>query len=202
MNMILNKIFLIILSVFLILISKIYFEKKIVFNKKKSLIIIIALILVLTVSILILNGNYGINSLSVNYLFLIYLLFMITIHDIKEKNIPVEWLIFGFIIGLIFLLFNPNVRLLDSLISPIIYFVLLFLLSKLFKGGIGFGDILIFALLSFLTGWKMTFTILILSLLSTGMLGIVLYIFKKVDKKTTLPFMPFIFLITLIVLWI
>lgn len=197
-----NKILLIILFILLICISQRYLEKSLLISKIKSIGIIIILTGILLISILALRSKYGINSFSMHYLFLIYILIMITIHDIKDKTIPTDWLVLGTTIGLVFLIYNPNIKLLEGIVGSCLFFFGLYTISKLSKGGIGIGDVLIFALISFLTGWKMTITILILALLLSGMLGLILYVVKKIDKKTSIPFMPFILIAILFILWV
>ncbi|WP_459129979.1 prepilin peptidase [Guggenheimella bovis] len=112
----------------------------------------------------------------------------ISIEDLKSKTIPNEW---------VALLALVNVFRTNNFISAIISFLIAVLIYFLFYGKLGFGDVkLLFALVL----WKGSpLEIVAFSFLSAGLLSIVLLIFKVLDRKSSIPFGPFLCLGALLI---
>lgn len=66
------------------------------------------------------------------------------------------------------------------------------LLSFFSRRGIGFGDVKLFALLGFWIGLKETYFILFYSILLAAIVGVLLMGMKRWNRKTRIPFAPFI----------
>lgn len=67
-----------------------------------------------------------------------------------------------------------------------------FLLSAIFsKGGMGMGDVKLFAVLGMLLGWQDVFIVIFISIVGVAVAGIILLLIKKVDFKSTIPIGPF-----------
>lgn len=198
----LNIILFYILTVILTLITYKYLVIKISIRKRWVALALFIMMCFIIISNILFRNKYGFNSYSITCIFLIYILFIITIHDLIYKRIPLEWLILGGVIGSFMLFNNPNISILEGIGGSIIIGVILFLMSKVTRGGIGMGDALVFAFISLIVGWRMAITVLILALVLSGCIGIVLFVFKKASRKTTIPFMPFIFTVTIFILWI
>lgn len=64
--------------------------------------------------------------------------------------------------------------------------------SKLTKGAVGFGDVVVIICMGMLIGWEYTSIICMTALMMTGFIGLVLLILGKADRKTALPFVPFL----------
>ena len=64
---------------------------------------------------------------------------------------------------------------------------------------IGKGDAAVITGLGMIAGWEDTCVICMIGLLLCGMLGLLLIILKKSDRKTGLPFIPFLMMGVLIV---
>ncbi|PKM51278.1 MAG: hypothetical protein CVV02_07935 [Firmicutes bacterium HGW-Firmicutes-7] len=186
----------------LFVITYYYLVKKIKIQILWGLIALSVMMCVIIVSMIVFCSKYGLNSLSIGYVFLIYILFIVMIHDLIDQSIPLKWLAFGGVMGSYMLIYNPNISLLEGVVGSIITGILLLLLSKITRGGIGIGDVFVFVLISLIAGWKMSMTVLIFALVLCGCIGIVLFAFKKAKRKTTIPFMPFIFAMTIFVLWL
>lgn len=191
-----------VLGVILIIMTYRYLIHIMHLTKDMAIVITGLIFFVLIISIILLVNKYAYNSYSLTYLLLIYLLLMITYHDLKERLIPVKWLALGILIGLVLLINNPNFKLIEGIIGSVAIGSFLILVSKVTKGGVGMGDAYVFSLISLLIGWELAGGILIFAILLSGILGIVLFTFKKVNRKSTVPFMPFVMLGTLLMLWI
>jgi leader peptidase (prepilin peptidase)/N-methyltransferase len=64
----------------------------------------------------------------------------------------------------------------------------------------GMGDVKIFAPIGLFLGWKMTIVALILSIFAGGFISLILIVFRIKDRKSTIPFGPFIVISTLVTL--
>ena len=70
----------------------------------------------------------------------------------------------------------------------------LLLISKLSKEAIGSADCIIIGGLGVMLGVETQITILLIASILSSVVGILLLIVKKANKKTRLPFLPFLFL--------
>lgn len=80
----------------------------------------------------------------------------------------------------------------DSLLGAGIGFVLLLVIAVVSKGGMGGGDIKLFALIGFVVGTKILMLSFFLSTLFGAVFGIIGLLFKVVEKGKPIPFGPFI----------
>ena len=65
------------------------------------------------------------------------------------------------------------------------------------RGGVGAGDVKLFAVLGFYFGSGPIFTVVFLTIVYAAVYNIVKLVMKKTDLKQEIPFAPFIFLGTL-----
>lgn len=157
------------------------------------LIAFIVLVVVMGSSGWILLLRYGLNTYSLSSWVLIYILYLLGVHDLFEKVIPKNILLMSFALGILLGFFNPNLHKLDMVLSPIIIIVGMGLLSKILKGGIGQGDILVIAWTSLMIGYQGALSILLLAIIFAGVLACILWSLKKVKLSTKIPFVPFVF---------
>ncbi len=80
----------------------------------------------------------------------------------------------------------------DSLLGAAIGFGLLLLIAVVSKGGMGGGDIKLFAVIGFVVGTKMLLLSFFLSTLLGGLLGLAGMAMGNVKKGKPIPFGPFI----------
>ncbi len=123
-----------------------------------------------------------------------YLLFLLTFHDLDEKLLPRRILSFAIAISIILICFEPQNRIAELILTGIVAAVLLSLTSYVSKGGIGMGDAIVFLFLGFMQGAEKTILILLVTIFITGVIGIVLFGIKKANRKMELPFVPFVLL--------
>lgn len=121
---------------------------------------------------------------------LVSLLMIIFVSDIRYMMIPDRVLLsFAafFIIERIFIPFSPWS---DSLIGAFVGFFLLYGIAVASKGGMGGGDIKLFALLGFVLGWKMVLLAFFFSTVYGTVFGLIGMALGKVRRKEPMPFGP------------
>jgi prepilin signal peptidase PulO-like enzyme (type II secretory pathway) len=82
-------------------------------------------------------------------------------------------------------------RILDSFIGLVASSALLLISSKLSKGGVGAGDVKLFAALGFMCGLRAVLSTLLAALIFASIVGIALFALKKKSSKDSVPFAPF-----------
>jgi leader peptidase (prepilin peptidase) / N-methyltransferase len=123
---------------------------------------------------------------------LISLFMIIIVSDITYMIIPDKVLLFFagvFLVERIFIPLNPWW---DSLLGATIGFGLLLIIALVSKGGMGGGDIKLFALLGFVVGTKTVLLAFFLSTLFGAVLGSIGLLLKIVQRGKPIPFGPFI----------
>jgi leader peptidase (prepilin peptidase)/N-methyltransferase len=80
----------------------------------------------------------------------------------------------------------------DSLLGAVTGFVLLLIIALVSKGGMGGGDVKLYALLGFVLGFKLVLLSFFLSTLFGAVIGGLAMLFKIVKRKQPIPFGPFI----------
>jgi leader peptidase (prepilin peptidase)/N-methyltransferase len=123
---------------------------------------------------------------------LISLFMIIIVSDIKYMIIPDKVLLVFAGIFLLERLIFPLEPWWDSLLGAAIGFLLLLFIALVSKGGMGGGDIKLFALIGFVVGAKILFLSFFLSTLLGAVLGLAGMAFKLVEKGKPIPFGPFI----------
>lgn len=168
---------------------------------KPKYLIPITLITVLSsiINILLLLKKYAFTT-CINIFVLYTLLFAIAGIDFKLKIIPNKLLLIGIlirsvIIGVEAVLHPENVInvLLNSGIGFIFGLLFFLFLSFISKHGIGYGDVKLFAWIGLCMGISDTYSIMFYSVCAAAVVGLYLLFIKSKDKKTQIPFGPFVF---------
>ena len=123
---------------------------------------------------------------------LISILMIIVVSDINYMIIPDKILIWFAGIFLLERIFWPLSPWWDSLIGAVTGFLLLFVIMFVSKGGMGFGDVKLYAVLGFVLGIKLVLLSFFLSTLYGAIIGGLAMLFKIVKKRQPIPFGPFI----------
>lgn len=135
---------------------------------------------------------YGFSVQMVGYCFFASNLIVIAFIDYRHRIIPNGIVLILLITGIIFkLLYNPFTYM-DSIIGFFCASVPMLMLSILFKGGLGGGDIKLMAVVGIFLGWKLTWLALFIASIIGSIIGIVLIMLKKKDRKAMIPFGPFL----------
>lgn len=129
---------------------------------------------------------------------LISLFIIIFVSDIAYMIIPDKVLLVFAGIFLLERLFIPLTPWWDSLLGAAIGFGLLLIIAVVSKGGMGGGDIKLFALIGFVVGVKILLLAFFLSTLLGAVFGLFGMALKLVKKGKPIPFGPFIAIGTLL----
>ncbi len=103
-------------------------------------------------------------------------------------------------IALIVAAFNPAPGIVSVLIGGAVGLVIMLIIALASRGGIGFGDVKMAALVGLLTGFPLVLISLLLSVIAGGLVAAVLLLFKLRRRKQAIPFGPFLSLMTMIIL--
>jgi leader peptidase (prepilin peptidase) / N-methyltransferase len=123
---------------------------------------------------------------------LISMFMIIVVSDIHYMIIPDKILIWFAGIFLLERIFIPLSPWWDSLLGMMTGFLLLLLIAIVTKGGMGFGDVKLYALLGFVLGFKLVLLSFFLSTLYGAVIGGLALLFKIVKRRQPIPFGPFI----------
>ncbi|ROR23669.1 leader peptidase (prepilin peptidase)/N-methyltransferase [Mobilisporobacter senegalensis] len=116
-----------------------------------------------------------------------------SIKDIKRRRISMSIIVPGIIILLICLPFRNNISIVNGLFGTIVGISMIGI-GRLSRWQIGMGDGIVLILTGIGLGfWENAFLFLY-ALLLIFLFSVILLFLKKITKKTTLPFIPFIFL--------
>jgi prepilin signal peptidase PulO-like enzyme (type II secretory pathway) len=79
-------------------------------------------------------------------------------------------------------------------------FGIFFLIAVVFRGGMGWGDVKLAALIGLATGFPLVFLSIIMGVILGGIVAVALVIAKKRKRRRTIPFGPFLALAAMITL--
>lgn len=127
--------------------------------------------------------------MTVVYCLFISALIVLSVIDIREGIVPDRINIFIFVLGLIVLAFDYQ-----NWSNHVIGFfaVSIPLLLPLFIGGMGGGDVKLYAVCGFIIGWKLIIVALIVTCIIASIYGIFIIIKDKATGKTPVRLVPFI----------
>ena len=111
--------------------------------------------------------------------------------DYDHKIIPNRFHIIVGVCALLLALISRELTWIERLLGMFSISVPLFVIA-LFTGGIGEGDVKLFAVCGFLLGWKLILLTMLLSSFFAAVYGITLMVIKRAKGKTEIPFGPFI----------
>lgn len=119
------------------------------------------------------------------------LLVLSTIIDIRSKKVSVGLLVVFSIVGI---LYYSSTRFLPiyAVAGGIGIGLFMMGVNRLLKGGIGMGDGMLLCVLGGYLGFIKSLSILLTALYLAAGCSIVLLLIKKVEKKTEIPFVPFL----------
>ncbi|MEH7273205.1 prepilin peptidase [Neobacillus vireti] len=123
---------------------------------------------------------------------LISMFMIIIVSDIHYMLIPDKILIWFAGIFLLERIIWPLTPWWDSLLGAGTGFLLLLIIALVSKGGMGGGDIKLYALIGFVLGFKLVLLSFFLSTLFGAVIGGLALLFKVVKRKQPIPFGPFI----------
>ena len=136
----------------------------------------------------------------ISYVVLGIFLALAAAKDIQSRIIPDRLIIFGAVVGIVMIFFNHGISLVSSILGALAAAGILWIISLITKGGIGMGDVKLFACVGIFLGVQATLGAMLVSTVLSGLAGLAMIIFRISDRKGTMPFAPFIFAGTLLVI--
>lgn len=118
-------------------------------------------------------------------------LILSTLIDLRKKEVNISLCISVALVGLIYEIFISKTDIL-SIILGILPGIFLMLTSIVTNEEIGKGDAVILSTIGIFLGLKKTILVLIYALFSTIIIGGILLLIRKKNKKYKIPFVPFI----------
>ena len=155
-----------------------------------------------------LYGSYGLTPKLGVMVFYSCLFIIISVVDLAQGLILNKVVYPGMAVALLFALFLPQPwitqlkfhGIANFAVGGSIGFVLLLLIAIISRGGMGWGDVKLAALIGLATGFPLVLLALLMGAIIGGLVAVALLIAKKRGRKETIPFGPFLSLATLVTL--
>lgn len=142
------------------------------------------------VSFCIIFFIFGFSMESIVGFTFVSLFIIITVSDLEYMLIPDKILLFFAVLFIVERLFIPLDPWWNGYLGAIIGFSLLLLIAYISKGGMGGGDIKLFAVIGLVVGLKGVFLSFFLSCIIGTMVGMIGLIVRRVEKGKPFPFGP------------
>ncbi|TMV52642.1 prepilin peptidase [Paenibacillus mesophilus] len=143
--------------------------------------------------------TFGVTAWKIGYqpellagLLLASILIVIVQTDLRAMIIPDKVVFFGFGAAVLIRLFVHPLPLWSYLAAFVVGGGILLLLAVVSKGGMGGGDIKLFAFIGLILGLPLTLLALFVSALLGTLYGLILIVFRKFKRRTAIPFGPFL----------
>lgn len=126
------------------------------------------------------------------------LLSICSFYDLKQKEVPLLPIVIVGIGGILYIIFGVEKI---SYIAGAGLGILCLLFGKITEESLGYGDGYLLLAIGLLIGLKKNIALLIIALFLSAIFSMVLLILKKGNRKTTIPFVPFLLLSWCIILF-
>ncbi|MDF1618374.1 prepilin peptidase [Petrocella sp. FN5] len=170
-------------------------------NKIKTLWILCAVVISMGVHSICVYQFTDKTSYLIFYLTSVLLL-TIGYKDYRELLVPMDLIIVGGVLGLYLNMTLPALGGWINLVSALVTLLLLGALSRISRGGFGEGDAYVMALIGLFYGGMYVLILGMMALIMSGVFSLICLIFGKANRKTLLPFVPFIAAAHLFLIWV
>jgi len=156
----------------------------------------------------LLYQSYGLSPRLGIMLFYSCLFIQIFVVDLEQGLILNKVVYPAVAVSLLFAVFIPQPWIIQANIQGIanfaigggIGFGMLFLIALVSRGGMGWGDVKLAALIGFSTGFPLVFVALVMAAIMGGIVSVLLVLLRKKGRKEAIPFGPFLVTATFITL--
>ncbi|WP_341877404.1 prepilin peptidase [Defluviitalea saccharophila] len=150
--------------------------------------------------------KFGLGYSFIFYALFSSLLLVIAMIDFKTGIIPNKLIIFGIILGSIYLMMNWIINrsfliIKDGILGFLAGALIILVIILISRGGMGAGDMKLMGVIGLFLGLKGVVLSLFLGILVGGIIGAVLLMTKIKDRKSAIPFGPFLALGTFVSLY-
>lgn len=150
-----------------------------------------------TTILFILYKKYTFSLAMLFYGFLFLLLVLSCIKDFEKRIIPDPIVIAVILGGICFSAVSKNIIFIDAITGSIVTVFIFWFVSFVTKGGIGMGDVKLFAGTALYMGLEKSMSAIAVSTLISGLYSIILVLINPENREKTIPFAPFILMGTL-----
>lgn len=133
--------------------------------------------------------RFGFNAFWLRNLWMLTLFLTSVAEDMRKKEVPLE--IYPVFLLPVIILHLAQRDWLNPLVAVVLAGIF-YLLAKYSKQAIGYGDAVAIPLLCLLSGFQTAGVIILMALVLVGTVGLVLLISRKANRKTEVPFIPFL----------
>jgi leader peptidase (prepilin peptidase)/N-methyltransferase len=155
----------------------------------------------------LLAWHYGLSpalGVMIFYACLFTVIFVIDLeHGLILNKVVYPGMVIALLLSLYPLPWLPNsmgMRVAYAALGGAIGFAILFLIAIVSRGGMGWGDVKLAALIGLATGFPLVFLAIIMGAIIGGIVAVALVIAKKRKRRETIPFGPFLAVATMITL--
>ncbi len=174
----------------------------IIWTDKRIKKIVVPLVLCFVIWIVaVLDGIFYIKTVldTIVFLALVTIQLVSSINDLYSKTISLKLMFIGILMGYIGFLWLFHADIFSNhILGGVAAFIIMALLIVLSKSQIGGGDLWLMTLTGFFTGIYSCFSILFISIILAGIYSLLLLLINKADRRTEIPFAPFILFATVV----
>ena len=120
------------------------------------------------------------------------LLVLVTVSDIKNKQIPNQYIMTVLGLGIVAAIFIPEMALWERVVGFFVVSTPLFIINMIAPGAFGGGDIKLMAASGIFLGFQLILLSFLIAVLAGGVYGAWLLLVKGKEKKGHFPFGPFL----------
>ncbi|WP_067727543.1 prepilin peptidase [Oceanobacillus damuensis] len=142
--------------------------------------------------------SIGFETELITALLFVSMLMIVLVSDITYMLIPNKLLLFFLPLFIVLRIIEPIEPWWSAIGGAIIGFGLIFIIILISRGGMGAGDMKLFGVLGIVLGMEKVLLAFFLSCLIGSVIGMMLILFKIIDRKQPVPFGPYIVLSALI----
>lgn len=153
-----------------------------------------------------LHWNYGLSGELAVTAFYFCLFIVLLVIDLDHHILPNKLVYPGIVIAIALSVFMPHLDVVPSIARVAagggIGLGIFALIAILSRGGMGWGDVKMAALIGAVTGFPLVFVAMLLAVVSGGLVAWVMILSKSKDRKQGIPFGPFLSLAAMAtILW-
>jgi len=127
---------------------------------------------------------------SVRFVLVFIVLVIEAVKDFRKKELDIPVLGILVVAAMVMIFLGKDISVSNAIIG-LAEGLLLILVSVMTKGQIGMGDGILLAACGLMLGGKDNMVMFFFACLSSAIVSVLIMIIKKADKKTTIPFVPF-----------
>lgn len=141
--------------------------------------------------------RYGLSVEFAVNAFYCCLFIVLGVIDLEHKLILNKIVYPAAVVALIIDAFLPQPGIINGVIGGTIGFALLLIPALIYRGGMGWGDVKMAALIGLVTGFPLVFVALLTGVVLGGLVGGILLLLRIKKRKEAIPFGPFLSLATI-----